>query len=556
MSFRVFISYSWDDVTVLWALQTILNRDPYEVMFDQDNIQKGTELWEEIDQLLNSASCVIVILTENSIRNPNVIQEITRAHERGIPIIPLCKSTIDESKLPSFIRPLNRVLFDDNNNNLPNIIRSQIAPRLAELKEASDHIVYPRRRIRKILNALQGIENKEQKFRERLADAVLESVEDELGRASETYTIDLGAERNYLLRAEPIFANAKRVYAISLDSISTFWTVDEFREAAHEYIRSQAKHTVRLFVFHDAATAHAHSQVMNYHNEEYGSTGAVLLCSVETYKNILARIGVKSPEILDTDFAFIEADDSTILAKLGGSKLHFHTVIPRKADEFPVQHDKFVQVMDKLALTPMGGINDELGAGAGNAVLRWSPDFIDDRAIWAERLKSVFSTDEVVGDVMHHITIKGGVKPEKIINIRNKLLALKAASDAAFEDVWLGSRFRAAVQDGIYGGRMEVGMADESVYSLVLRFSSKEQLLSYLASRQHAVIRKHMYSMFSKEIRDLYEMADDRLRLGENTSEIFEQIEDRAKMFFERRDYFGTEKIDDIVKTPAHRFTE
>lgn len=554
MPFRAFISYSREDISVRYAVEAILGKS-VDFLFDDEAIQAGSCLWESISHNLNSASCVLAIITESSLKSHWCLEEIIRAHERGIPIVPLCHEDLNEAELPSFIRPLLRIPF--GGADLTNILRARVLPRLNDLREVSEHLIFPKRRFRQIYSALDEVEKTKTAFRTRLADAILENVEDELDRVSENYTIDLGLERNFLVRAKAIFSSSKKVYATSIDSISTFWTAEDLRETAHEYIKAQSPHTVRLFVFKDALSAHLHSQVLEAHSQAYGTTGAVLICSMDSYRAMMRSIQADNPDVYENDFAFIETGETSLLAKLDGSRLHFHTLNPAKPDLFfPVRKDRFATLMEDAILTPVGEINEQLRVAQKGMVLRWSSDFIPDRAIWAEKLKELFDTTDVSGGYLHQISLREDIPIDDIVSVRNSLLALKASGEIDFEDVWLGSRFTISVQDGQFGGRIDMGDEDDSGFCLIVRFSSKENLIKYLASKQHSRIRKIIYSTFSEEIVSLYEDAEGISKEGKDASEIFEKIEAAARPFFRRREYAGNERIDDIVKISPRRFLD
>jgi len=556
MPFRAFISYSRAEHLLMLAVQAVLNKE-VEFIFDDGAISAGTSLWESISHNLNSASCVLAIITKSSLSSLWCMEELTRAHERGIPIVPLCDAGLDESELPSFIRPLLRINFTQA--DLATVLRAHVLPRFKELQDMADHLVFPKGRFRHIYTALDEIEKTRMGFRTRLADAILESVEDELDRVSENYAIDLGIERNFLIRAKAIFSLAKKVYATSLDTISTFWTLDELRRTAHDYIRSQSPATVRLFIFKDALSAHLYSQVLEAHNQAYGTNGvgAVLLCSMDSYRCMMRAILADNPQVYENDFAFIETGEASVLARLNGSQLQFNILNPAKPNAFfPVSQELFAALMEEASLTPPGEINEKLREAQKGRILRWSPTFIQDRAIWAEKLKELFDASDVSGGYLHQIFLRGDIPLDDIVSVRNSLLALKATGEVGFEDVWLGSRSPMSLRDGQFGGRIEMGEDDDSGYCLILRFSNKEDLVKYLTSKQHSRIRKGLYSTFSEEIVGLYAEAENLSEKGRDTSGIFEKIEAAARPFFRRREYAGNERIDDIVKVSPRRFLD
>jgi len=64
---------------------------------------------------------------------------------------------------------------------------------------------------------------------ERVIDATLQEV---TNLTTDPYHQNLSLENNFIIRAGGIFSQASRVYAISIDELSTFWVSDEQRQRA------------------------------------------------------------------------------------------------------------------------------------------------------------------------------------------------------------------------------------------------------------------------------------------------------------------------------------
>src|SRR5262245_38130890 len=101
------------------------------------------------------------------------------------------------------------------------------------------------------------------------------------------YTIDLSIEKNYLLRACPLFKSAQSVYAFSLDQVSTFWTNEKNRPLIHEYLDSQPVDTRRIFVFSSAREANQYRKIIQENYNRYGDGGGVFICSLGSYQALL-----------------------------------------------------------------------------------------------------------------------------------------------------------------------------------------------------------------------------------------------------------------------------
>lgn len=123
------------------------------------------------------------------------------------------------------------------------------------------------------------------------------------------YEAKIGTGHQFLLRARPLFRNAKRMVVTSLDSISTFWTDPLSKMVACDYIIAQSKgnpggSVKRLFVFSSAESAHQHARVLDYHAKLFKDT---FVCSRQRYERYLDRIAPGAREkYLKRDFAILE----------------------------------------------------------------------------------------------------------------------------------------------------------------------------------------------------------------------------------------------------------
>lgn len=549
---QVFISYSWANFALRAIVYGELHAAEIRALYDEIEVPVGDDLWVTISSFLNKADCVAPILTPQSISNPRVLEELVRAHERNIPIIPLCETGLDTRQLPSFIENALQIRFSDA-QDLSIQCRAKLVPQLRERAARQANLPYPRKRYQSIFRNMREVEGREQPFRERMADALLESLDHELDRLSENFSIDLGAERNFLIRANPLFSSATSVYATSLDSISTFWVSKDLRRSAKEYIRNQAKETVRLFVFDNALSAHMYSHVLDYHNEQYGASGAVLLCSASSYRKLLHRLGV-SADLVHTDFAFLEVDGVRVLAELDGKCLKFEVVQRGRPLDFPIHHEPFVSLMKQLAKTTPGECNPSFD-GDGVQVLRWSSEFIDDRLIWSARLKQLFGSDSISGDVYHQITFTNAVDPKAIIKARDDLLAMHSSGTLDYESIWLGQSYSVEIREPIHNAPLS-SATDEYLYILLIQFRTRDDFHRYMTSPEHARVRRDLYCSFDEGIGALYEQADDLRARRRDTSAIFKQIEDIASTFIIRRDFTADQWIDDIVRTKPYTFSD
>ncbi len=109
-----FFSYSRADKDFALKLADDLRKDGISIWFDQIDIPKGT-LWDvEIEKALKNCDTLIVVISTNSVKSNNVLDEISYAIEEGKKIIPVKISNCD---IPFRIRRLQYIEFTKNYSN-------------------------------------------------------------------------------------------------------------------------------------------------------------------------------------------------------------------------------------------------------------------------------------------------------------------------------------------------------------------------------------------------------------------------------------------------------
>ena len=127
---NVFISYSRKDVDFAQHLATQLDEPGTEVWFDMEDIAPGMKWSSAIQEGLDTADVMLVIVSPESMASPNVEDEWQYALDRGIPVIPVLLRPADVHF------QLNRLQyidfyehdFDDAFPHLQNAIDSQNRP--------------------------------------------------------------------------------------------------------------------------------------------------------------------------------------------------------------------------------------------------------------------------------------------------------------------------------------------------------------------------------------------------------------------------------------------
>src|SRR5262245_42838497 len=111
---KVFISYSWNDAPVRHALVSEISRiDGMDVLYDQAYLRASEQIHPGISKMLNDADCIIVILTDSSLNSPEVLDELSRSHERGKKIIPFVHDSADPNRIPHFLRDSLQIRYKE-----------------------------------------------------------------------------------------------------------------------------------------------------------------------------------------------------------------------------------------------------------------------------------------------------------------------------------------------------------------------------------------------------------------------------------------------------------
>jgi transcriptional regulator with XRE-family HTH domain len=199
--------------------------------------------------------------------------------------------------------------------------------------------------------------------------------------AARSYKVAISFENEYLQRATQVFETAKRVYATSLDGISTFWS------EADEYIKIQPTNTVRWFIFRDGneigrIPSQAIHSLLDEHSAQYGDVGCVLVGRHAEYQHFIESHWPKDQiePFLNLDFALLEHETNK------GTEWSFASL---SRHEFSVQHFddshpcysaliKFKSVMEGIRRADHARGNVQSHADIGSFV-RWEPQFAQNR---------------------------------------------------------------------------------------------------------------------------------------------------------------------------------
>ncbi len=101
---KVFISYSTRDTA--WARQfaEALAAQEVEVWFDANRIPPGQPVREELEKGFRRSDIIVMLITPESVRAPNLFFEMGAAVATGKTVVPVILKEMDLSELPAPLR--------------------------------------------------------------------------------------------------------------------------------------------------------------------------------------------------------------------------------------------------------------------------------------------------------------------------------------------------------------------------------------------------------------------------------------------------------------------
>ncbi|MBN4005851.1 hypothetical protein [Nostoc sp. LPT] len=555
---KVFISYKWEtDQNLRAALTSYLeNIKNVEVIIDVEAIKLSQNIHEVISMKLDEDDCLLVSI--NSLSSNEVVSELIRAHERSKQIFLMEKREADRINIPSYLY----FLADSLRFKYSTIdeLRMQLREYF-EGKSKMDFQLIPQE-LSLIKNSIKDLRNL-LKFRADLIRRILDEAYKEIKKVKDQeqeYKIDVGIEKNFLVRARSMFENANEVYAISSESVSTFWTDSKNKLLAKDYIAKQPKNTIRLFVFSSIRTASKYRYILQASHNSYGKDGRVFICSLRSYTNFLEKFSNGSSEVvktyLDQDFGILVYDLNSqknyIEALLNHSELRFKKIDINLLEK--INYKEIISYLNDLKKLEFEDIFEDKNGDKKFYIKRWNPKCLEFEDLFKRDLKRLFP-GERSGDAYHLIFFKDydNSLERKILEVKNNLNYYKR--DLGIQFIWVGKKTdRIAVSDFSYG---DLRLNFDYDYLLMMRFDSYNDLRIYYSDQRHSDIRKNFYSSFNEGIGILYQYIDELKKTEPNkTVPIFEQvIEEIVSNYMVRYDFVEKEDIDSIIKESPYPFS-
>jgi hypothetical protein len=114
---KVFISYSRRDaLDFVDRLQPALAKHGVDAYVDREDIEKGEEWWERIEQLITEADTVIFVMTPGSANSEICHREVDFAERVKKRFLPVIAADITGQTVPPAVARLNYIFFIENRN--------------------------------------------------------------------------------------------------------------------------------------------------------------------------------------------------------------------------------------------------------------------------------------------------------------------------------------------------------------------------------------------------------------------------------------------------------
>lgn len=578
MTLKVFVSYSWDLLNVRAAIQERLRLLDVIPVVDREIVShENRSIHENIRKHLLESDLVVVVFAQETLKSVEVREELTLAHTWGIPVICFVDKNLDSNdrdKIPWFLRDKLECRYNSQSKSSTDEILEQlngvINRKLTEKTKPDSNNTFSKLEIHRIIRAsnerLMDI-NDQEHFRLSIAQNVVRALNQELENLSRSdYTVDLSLDQNFLLRASGLFANATRIYATSIDSLSSFWIANN-PENAIRYTRIQPSNTMRLFVFSSALSMHQYRYVLTDQHKQYGSDGAVFMCSIDSYNLLVGSLlnANLRRRLAGKDFAFLEFGDQAkpYLATLSSDTLHC-----KQLDSASV-YSSLKDAFDNFACLQKLERDDQY------KVLKWVPSFANHDPDWKLALEALFSPEarslsrrQVFHHIFFHSRVVTGNNAKalesaivKAISVLRQIPKRRDDSEMLIKNITFGQMIPSEsinnlkVLDGRFKGQIIIGNhhLETFPYCLSMALDSIEDLEYYYSHPLHSEAREEIFSACDDRIRKLYKMIHNESS-PQIKADLYHAIEGIANGIVVRADYFDVDRLDYVLKTEPVKF--
>jgi hypothetical protein len=565
---KVFISYQWKSESSLIALleRTLKQLKNVDLLIDKNFVDyEDPDLRDKIKKKIKKCHCVLVPLT-SMMESVEVACELTWAYAHFKDIIILQDSQKEGEDVPRYLSFLSNKLKlrYTSDSNLIDQLETTLESKTIDYYENK----IPKGLLSLIDNTRWGFShsNNRLNFQKDLTRKIIEEANEEIQKVNNNqYDTDVGIEKNFLIRAKAIFENSTKVYAASVDKISTFWEKRSNYVLARDYIKCQPKKTIRVFVFSSAKEAnkyvnilHAHHVQYGQENGEYSQQGGVFICSRDSYSKLLSRflMDPEGGEYLYQDFGILFQDQKVIEAILTKSQLKYNFInLDSYQSSQKVRYIDLLKELDSLLEFDYEKIHKSSSSSSDASLKRWNPDCLTNSEKWIQELKELFP-EPYTGESYHCVCFRNIESSDNNSNsdIVNSILEIKYNlernnDNLGIKNIWFGrkpSDWR-EVYDSIFRGKINI--SEDYNYMLLITFNSQEEMKEYYQAEVHGDIRVDLYRKFDEEIKDLCDRYTDiEVQTFERAYAFENLIERKVSEYMVRHDFSNVENIETIVK--------
>ncbi|MBO2613127.1 toll/interleukin-1 receptor domain-containing protein [Shewanella algae] len=108
---KIFISYAHEDKPFVSKLYKELEKTPYTIFWDQNELQVGDDIKIKLNELMANSDYIIFVGSESSVNSEWATHELVKAKELKKKILPVI---IDESSPP---KELQKIMYADFHNS-------------------------------------------------------------------------------------------------------------------------------------------------------------------------------------------------------------------------------------------------------------------------------------------------------------------------------------------------------------------------------------------------------------------------------------------------------
>lgn len=518
---------------------------------------------------------VIYMNTVRDIESPRPFNEVLRELQprRYFDFRDLHMQSVGDSNLTRACRGIADIMSDRiHNDTLSTISMSEVVYNLIKRLPHFSNAASENRKLKlkEISDLIESIPDS-LLFRGALVDSLLDSLISELANlSSDKYDHNISLNTSFLKRANPIFANADEVYAVSVDTLSSFWLSESSRLDAQLYTSLHPPATYRMFVFSSPYSMLCHRSILAEHHEQYGESGKVLFTTKGIWEQYLRDLELDFHD----HFGESESDQSNwIGSKLGGdfgilkfdrfgTDSYIETILSKENLRF--RNTMLPPFLSRITsdLRFPSETHDYMFGSAG-LVHRWREEYADDDDLWYRRVAATFSTarlsdtdpDRNLDDVPQNAQVVHLVLFSRLVKREDFLAGMREAIPALMEigaevdrplvqDLWYGrSKIAFSKRDEVAREqpiRIWNNMIEEWPNCLMIRFRSQSELDAYYDNIRYNVVRMNLYRKFSPALARLIDRIN-ATRDGEVKSELSETLEELSSRYLMRLDFVSEE---------------